>query len=94
VNSYLLQPITSGENGFWTNFDWNNAFEIAAPVTGLDYSGQYGFTETYMYWPTTHMVQPAENALQCETCHGENGRLDWEALGYPGDPVEWGGREK
>jgi hypothetical protein len=93
VNNYLLQPITSGENGFWTTFNWNSAFELAAPITGLDYSGQYGFAETYMYWPTTHMVQPAENALQCEACHGENGRLDWEALGYPGDPVEWGGRE-
>jgi hypothetical protein len=43
------------------------------------------------------MVQPSENALQCDSCHspsGENGRLDWETLGYPGDPVEWGGRDK
>ena len=38
------------------------------------------------------MVQPKEQALQCEACHGENGRLDWKALGYPGDPMEWGGR--
>jgi octaheme c-type cytochrome (tetrathionate reductase family) len=29
VNKYLLQPITSGKDGFWTNFDWNNAFTIA-----------------------------------------------------------------
>jgi octaheme c-type cytochrome (tetrathionate reductase family) len=94
VNNYLLQPITAGKDGFWTTFDWNSAFELAAPVTGLPYSGQYGFTETYMYWPTTHMVQPAQNALPCESCHGESGRLDWEALGYPGDPVEWGGRDK
>ena len=94
VNKYLLQPITSGKDGFWTNFDWNHAFEIAAPITGLQYSGQYGFAETYMYWPTTHMVQSSDKALQCDACHGENGRLDWKALGYPGDPVEWGGREK
>ncbi len=58
----------------------------------MKYSGQYGFAETWMYWPTTHMVQPKENALQCTDCHAENGRLDWEALGYPGDPMEWGGR--
>ena len=93
VNNYLLQPITSGQGGFWTTFDWNSAFELAAPITGLQYSGQYGFTETYMYWPTTHMVQPATNALNCEACHGENGRMDWSALGYPGDPIEWGGRK-
>ncbi|HSO13543.1 MAG TPA: tetrathionate reductase family octaheme c-type cytochrome [Anaerolineales bacterium] len=92
VNNYLLQPITSGGNGFWTTFDWNSAFELAEPITGLKYSGQYGFTETYMYWTTTHMVQPAANALQCDSCHGDNGRLGWEALGYPGDPIEWGGR--
>jgi len=93
VNNYLLQPVTSGAGGFWTTFDWNSAFELAAPITGLDYSGQYGFTETYMYWATTHMVQPAENALQCDSCHGDESRLDWEALGYPGDPIEWGGRK-
>jgi hypothetical protein len=67
---------------------------MAVPVTGLQYSGQYDFATTYMYWPTTHMVQPAEKALQCGDCHGENGRLDWAALGYPGDPVEWGGRDQ
>ena len=93
VNNYLLQPITSGEGGFWSVFDWDQAFELAAPVTGLDYSGEYGFATTYMYYPSTHMVQPAANALQCDTCHGENGRMDWTALGYPGDPIEWGGRK-
>jgi len=92
VNNYLLQPITSGENGFWTDFDWDSAFGLAAPITGLDYSGQYGFTQTYMYWPSTHMVQPATHAVQCVECHSENGRLDWDALGYPGDPMEWGSR--
>ena len=92
VYDYLLQPITAGEDGYWTNFNWDNAFRLAEPITGVKYSGSYGFTETWMYWPTTHMVQPKENALQCTDCHAENGRLDWEALGYPGDPMEWGGR--
>jgi octaheme c-type cytochrome (tetrathionate reductase family) len=92
INQYLLQPITAGENGYWTNFDWDNAFLLAEESTGLDYSGEYDFTETWMYWPTTHMVQPKENALQCNDCHSPEGRLDWKALGYPGDPIEWGGR--
>lgn len=96
VNGYLLQPVTAGKNGFWTHFNWDQAFELAAPITGLAYSGQYGFTETYMYWPTTHMVQAANAALQCDDCHsatGKPGRLDWVALGYPGDPMKWGGRK-
>ena len=91
-NNILLQPRTAGEGGYWSVFDWPSALELGAQDAGLPYSGEYGFAETWMYWPSTHMVQPAENALQCDACHSEYGRLDWEALGYPGDPLEWGGR--
>jgi octaheme c-type cytochrome (tetrathionate reductase family) len=93
VYNYLLQPVTAGEGGFWATFDWDSALAMAEPFTGLRYSGEYDFTETWMYWRTSHMVQPAENALQCTACHGDEGRLDWLALGYPGDPLEWGGRQ-
>jgi octaheme c-type cytochrome (tetrathionate reductase family) len=92
INNYLLQPITAGADGYWTNFDWDLAFSLAEDVMGLAYSGEYGFAETQMYWPTTHMVVPKEQSLQCADCHSENGRLDWQALGYPGDPMVWGGR--
>jgi octaheme c-type cytochrome (tetrathionate reductase family) len=94
VYNYLLQPITGGENGFWTTFDWDSAFQLAERYSGLPYSGSYGFTETHMYWATTHMVQPKEDALQCVACHSAESRLDWQALGYPGDPMTWGGRFK
>lgn len=90
--NYLLAPITAGPDGFWTNFDWDAAFRLAQERMGLPYSGSYSFAETWMYWPTTHMVQPKENALQCNECHTANGRMDWAALGYPGDPMDWGGR--
>ncbi|MBV6395598.1 MAG: hypothetical protein HFACDABA_01176 [Anaerolineales bacterium] len=92
VNRYLLQPRTAGEGGFWSTFDWLSALTLGAQDTGMKFSGQYGFAETWMYWPTTHMVQPKEYSLQCDACHADNGRLDWEELGYPGDPMEWGGR--
>jgi octaheme c-type cytochrome (tetrathionate reductase family) len=90
--NYLLQPVTAGEDGFWTTFDWEQSLRLAESFTGLKYSGAYGFAETWMYWRTSHMVQPKEDALQCNACHGANGRMDWQALGYPGDPMEWGGR--
>jgi len=32
-------------------------------------------------------VQPAARALQCLDCHGPDGRMDWRALGYSGDPL-------
>ena len=90
--NYLIQPKTVGEGGYWTEFNWDLAAELGSQFTKLPYSGEYGFTNTIMFWPTTHMVQPAGEALQCAACHGEAGRMDWEALGYLGDPIEWGGR--
>jgi octaheme c-type cytochrome (tetrathionate reductase family) len=92
-NNILLQPKTVGEGGYWTEFDWDLAATLGAEAAGLDYSGNYGFTETEMYWALNHMVQPKEHALQCADCHSENGRMDWEALGYYGDPMKWGGSQ-
>jgi octaheme c-type cytochrome (tetrathionate reductase family) len=89
---YLLPPTTGGTNGYWTNFDWDNAFRLGAKANGIAYSGKYGFAKTEMYWPLTHMVAPKEKALGCTDCHGERGRLDWTALGYAGDPMKTGGR--
>jgi octaheme c-type cytochrome (tetrathionate reductase family) len=88
----ILQPTTAGEGGYWTTFDWQSALVIGSEAAGLPYSGNYGFAETEMYWPLTHMVQPAQNALTCDDCHSDTGRIDWQALGYYGDPMVWGGR--
>lgn len=90
--NYLLQPKTVGEGGYWTEFDWDLAARLGSEAAGMEYSGEYGFALTEMYWALTHMVVPKEEALQCNDCHGENGRMDWEALGYYGDPIRWGGR--
>mgnify|MGYP006295697815 FL=1 len=94
VNNILLQPKTYGEGGYWNEFDWDLALELGSDITGLEYSGFFGFTETEMFWPTTHMVKAAGEALTCEQCHGPQGRMDWQALGYDGDPLNWGGRFK
>ena len=92
VNNLLLQPLTAREDGFWTTFDWASALQLGADISGLNYSGEYGFAETWMYWPVTHTVRPAADALTCDNCHGPDGRMDWQALGYYGDPIDWGGR--
>ncbi len=39
VYDYLLAPITAGDDGYWTNFDWDNAFRLAEQRMGLKYSG-------------------------------------------------------
>ncbi len=92
--NYLLQPVTSGEGGLWNEFNWDIALKLGAEVTGMKYSGQYSFANTRMYWPQTHMVAPGTEALQCKQCHSEGGRMDWQALGYPGDPMRWGSRNR
>jgi octaheme c-type cytochrome (tetrathionate reductase family) len=92
IYNYFQQPQTAGEGGYWTTFDWDSALRNGSAATGLPYSGSYGFAPTEMYWPLSHMVVPADQALQCTACHGENSRMDWEALGYYGDPMIWGGR--
>jgi len=89
----LLPPILSGEGGYWRDFDWNKAMELGARQVGLEFSGEYGFAETTMFWPLSHMVLPPDKALQCGDCHGGAGRMDWRALGYDHDPIETGGKQ-
>jgi octaheme c-type cytochrome (tetrathionate reductase family) len=92
----LLQPKTYGKGGFWSEFDWDKAAKLGSEAIGLPYSGHYGFTSTAMFWPITHMVAPTSKSLQCNDCHDEHGeqRLNWNALGYEGDPMLYGGRFK
>ena len=90
----LIQPKTYGEGGYWTEFDWDQAARLGMQAVNQPYSGHFGFANTRMYWPTTHMVASREKALQCVECHAEHGqgRLDWIALGYAGDPIHYGSR--
>jgi len=92
VLGHLLTPRTSGHGGFWTTFNWDQAFRLGSADTGLNYSGKFGFAETEMFWPLSHMVATKEKALQCVDCHGTGGRMDWSRLGYDGDPAFRGSR--
>ncbi|MBK1635620.1 tetrathionate reductase family octaheme c-type cytochrome [Rhodovulum adriaticum] len=73
VYSNVWGPTT--DTAFWTNFDWGKAIEAGMKAAGAEYSGEYGFVDTYMYWPITHMVAPSEDAVACEECHSSDGRL-------------------
>jgi octaheme c-type cytochrome (tetrathionate reductase family) len=92
VYNYLVQPQTAGEEGYWTTFDWDQSIRLGSAAAGMAYSGEYGFAPTDMNWTLSHLVVPAAQALQCNECHGEEGRMDWEELGYYGDPINWGSR--
>ena len=91
---HLLTPRTWGPGGYWSEFDWDKACRLGCKATGVEYSGQYDFVETAMYWPLSHMVQSKEHALQCVDCHSPGGVMDWEALGFEGDPAFRGNRRR
>jgi hypothetical protein len=48
---------------------------------------KYTWVETSRYMGIFHGVVPREKALSCLECHAPNGRMDWKALGYSGDPL-------
>ncbi len=93
-NNYIITPKLFGEDGYWKTYDWNNASELGMAESNMAYSGEFDFVKTEMYWPINHMVAPAEKSLKCTDCHSrkKSKRLNWEQLGYKGDPMSAGGR--
>ena len=51
------------------------------------HDADFTWVETVRYMGIYHEVQPATHALRCLDCHGGGDRLDWQALGYAGDPM-------
>lgn len=83
-----------GKGGYWKDFDWDKAAKLgmeanqALTEKGIKYSGEHGFAETEMWWRINHMVSPKDQALKCNDCHNKGTRMDWQALGYQGDPMK------
>lgn len=63
------------ETALWSNFSWEKALQAGTQLSGQPYSGEYGFIETTMLWPITHMVPPADQAVRCQSCHARQSRL-------------------
>jgi octaheme c-type cytochrome (tetrathionate reductase family) len=84
----FITPKVFGADGYWKAFDWAKAAQLGMAGSGLPYSGEYGFAPTIMYWRLNHMIAPKTQALSCLDCHGDQGRMDWKALGYKGDPID------
>lgn len=90
-NKTLAVPHTTGKDGYWTTFDWQQALTTGMAVADTPYSGSFGFVETKMFWPLAHMVAPAIEAVSCEECHTPSGRMaDIEGVYIPGrDSLKW-----
>ena len=71
-----MAPVhTTGKDGFWKTFKWEESVAKGMAAIGQDFSGKLAFAETRMMWPMAHMVAPTEKALGCEECHARDGRL-------------------
>jgi len=90
VATHVWGPGT--QSAYWTNFDWDTSIAAAMAYLGEPYSGSHGFVDTYMYWPITHMVAPAEDAVACAECHVRGGRMAAiEGVHIPGTGTPPGG---
>lgn len=100
-NGTILVPhlfgLAGGPNPYWAKYDWNLALVDGALAAGQTYSGEYEFVDTISYWAVNHEIAPAEMALGqgggtgCADCHVSN-QVDWQALGWSGDPILGGTR--
>ena len=99
-NNTLIVAQTTGhdDKGYWENLDWKKAIKSGMQSAGRPFSGKVDFVKTRMFWPINHMVAPAEDAVACQDCHQQNGRLDSiEGIYIPGsghsgylDLIGWG----
>ncbi len=91
--SGLLTPMTV--NIIFKTGDVNKAvIDGAKNYWGVDIKkGDYEFMEFDRYMGLFHEVVNNDKVLKCSDCHTKkDGRLDWKALGYKGDPRKVGGR--
>jgi octaheme c-type cytochrome (tetrathionate reductase family) len=89
INKRVLVPhlfgTAGGENPYWGKYDWGLALADGTAYAGQEYSGTYDFANTEAYLTVNHEIAPAEDALTCGNCHGNDGFFT--ALGYDGDPL-------
>jgi octaheme c-type cytochrome (tetrathionate reductase family) len=75
VYMHLWGNSADDKEAYWGNYNMGNAIAAGMKQFNKPYSGEFGFIQTYSYWPITHMVAPKEEALACHDCHAKNGRL-------------------
>ncbi len=64
-----------GTGALWTEYDWEKALTAGAQLNEVEFSGHFDFIETNGFWPIKHMVAPAEEAVDCHSCHSRDSRL-------------------
>ncbi len=65
-----------GKGALWVDYNWPAALKAGMEYLNLPFSGEFGFVNTEMSLPVSHMVSTADEALTCKDCHTRrNSRL-------------------
>ena len=80
-----ILPIAVEE--FFVDGDLDKAIREAAESAYGIHDVQWDWVDTRRYMSINHEVVSSDRALDCLDCHRAGGRMDWAALGYPGDPM-------
>ena len=62
VHKTLLAPLLSGEKGYWTTFNWDEALTLGNKTLNLPFSGEFDFVETTYAFPITPHGGPQEQS--------------------------------
>lgn len=65
-----------GRDALWNDFRWDDAVETGMEEAGAAFSGDVAFARVRQMIPVNHMVAPAEQALDCTSCHARDGLLE------------------
>ena len=74
-----LMPLKIGL--FFQSGEIDQAVQKGAEAVGWNYRG-HEFARTERFMGLFHEVAPSGEALSCTQCHGNGGRMDFNALGY------------
>ena len=92
--SGLMVPVQVGPT-FRTGNTMASAIGGAKAFRGKELTANdISYVEVERWMGVFHEVVPKAQALKCNDCHAASGgRLDWQALGYSGDPRKVGARK-
>ncbi|MDV5169528.1 tetrathionate reductase family octaheme c-type cytochrome [Photobacterium rosenbergii] len=94
ANQIMVTPHLFGKDkaAYWKTYDWDASAQAGMEASGESFSGQLEFINTEYHFPITHMVAPADKALDCQSCHSPEGRMvKLAGFHIPGQSVSFKG---
>ena len=88
----FLAPRTSAEGGYWSEFDWTRRPVWGRRTWGSPTAATTGSWTRRCSGPSRTWCSPRRRRCSASTATGRAGVMDWERLGFDGDPAYRGNR--